>query len=68
VHKHVRVIFYNLFGVVSDEIWRMIKITALYQLPEYKILELVVESEPISSFDYYDLTSISESSNPIMAE
>jgi hypothetical protein len=46
----------------------MIKITAPYQISEYKILELVVESEPISSSDYYDLTSIHESSNPVMAE
>jgi hypothetical protein len=53
--------FYSLFGVVSDKIWGMIKITAPYQLPGYKILELVVESEPISSYDNYDPTSISKS-------
>jgi hypothetical protein len=46
----------------------MIKTTASYQLPGYKILELVVESEPISSSDNYDPTSISGSSNPIMAK
>jgi hypothetical protein len=46
----------------------MIKTTALYQLPEYKTLELVVESEPISSSDYYDPTSILENSNSVMAE
>jgi hypothetical protein len=46
----------------------MIKITALYQISGYKILELVVESEPISRSDYYDPTSIHESSNPVMAE
>jgi hypothetical protein len=31
-------------------------------------LELVVESELISSSDYYDPTSILGSSNPVMAE
>jgi hypothetical protein len=46
----------------------MIKITTPYQLLGYKILELVVESEPIFGSDNYDLTSISESSNPVMAE
>jgi hypothetical protein len=65
--QQVRVIFL-LFGVVSDEIWGMIKTTATYHLPRYKTLELVVESEPISSSDNYDPTSIPESSNPVMAE
>jgi hypothetical protein len=60
--------FYSLFGIISDEIWGMIKTTASYQLLEYKILELVVESEPISSFDYYDPTNIFENSNSVMAE
>jgi hypothetical protein len=46
----------------------MIKTTAPYQLPGYKTLELVVISEPISSFDNYDPTSIPESSNPVMTE
>jgi hypothetical protein len=46
----------------------MIKIIAPYQLPGYKKLELVVLSEPISSFDNYDLTSIPGSSNLVMAE
>jgi hypothetical protein len=46
----------------------MIKTTAQYQLPRYKILNLVVEYEPISSFDYYDPTSIPESSNLVMGE
>jgi hypothetical protein len=46
----------------------MIKTTTLYQLPGYKILELVVESEPIFSSDNYDPTSISRSSNPVMTE
>jgi hypothetical protein len=46
----------------------MIKTTASYQLSQYKILELVVESEPISGSDNYDPTSIFESSNPIMIE
>jgi hypothetical protein len=46
----------------------MIKTTAPYQIPGYKTLELVVESEPISSSDYYDSTNISESSNPDMVE
>jgi hypothetical protein len=46
----------------------MIKITAPYQLPGYKTLELVVISESISKSDNYDPTSISGSSNPVMAE
>jgi hypothetical protein len=45
--------FYNLFGVVSDEIWGMIKTTAPYQLPQYKTLEIVVESEPVSVFFFH---------------
>jgi hypothetical protein len=60
--------FYSLFEIISDEIWGIIKTTALYQLPGYKTLELVVESELISNSDYYDPTSISRSSNPVMAE
>jgi hypothetical protein len=60
--------FYSLFGVVSDEIWGMIKTTALYQLLGYKTLELVVISEPISSSENYDPTSISGSSNPVMVQ
>jgi hypothetical protein len=60
--------FYNLFEIISDEIWGMIKTTALYQLLRYKTLELVVISEPISSSDNYDPTSILESSNSIMAK
>jgi hypothetical protein len=66
--QQVRVIFYSLFGVVSDEIWGMIKTTAPYHLPGYKTLELVVESELISSSDNYDPTSIPGSSNPVMAD
>jgi hypothetical protein len=46
----------------------MIKITAPYKIPGYKTLELVVESELIFSSDYYDPTSIPESSNPVMTE
>jgi hypothetical protein len=48
----------------------MVKTIALYQIPEYKILELVVKSEPISSSNHYDPcpTSISESSNPVLIE
>jgi hypothetical protein len=46
----------------------MIKTTTLYQLTGYKILELVVESEPISNSDNYNPTSISGISNPVMAE
>jgi hypothetical protein len=46
----------------------MIKTTFPYHLPGYKILELVVESELISSSDNYDPTSIPGSSNPVMAE
>jgi hypothetical protein len=46
----------------------MIKITASYQLSEYKTLELVVESEPISGSDNYNPTSIPGNSNLVMAE
>jgi hypothetical protein len=46
----------------------MIKITALYQLPRYKTLELVDIAEPIFSSDNYDPTSIPGSSNPVMDE
>jgi hypothetical protein len=46
----------------------MIKTTASYQLSQYKTLELVVKSELISGSDNYDPTSISGSSNPVMAE
>jgi hypothetical protein len=46
--------FYSLFGVVSDEIWGMIKTTAPYHLLGYKTLELVVESELISNSDNYE--------------
>jgi hypothetical protein len=46
----------------------MIKTTAPYHLPGYKMLELVVESELIFSFDNYDPTSISGCSNAVMAE
>jgi hypothetical protein len=46
----------------------MIKTTTLYQLFGYKIVELVVISEPISSSDNYDPTGIPGSSNPMMAE
>jgi hypothetical protein len=60
--------FYSLFGVISDEIWGLIKTKTSYQLPGYKILELVVISKPISSSDNYDPTSISKSSNPVMVE
>jgi hypothetical protein len=62
------IFFYSLFGVISDEIWGMIKTTAPYHLSGYKTLELVVESESISSSDNYDSTSIPGSSNPVMAE
>jgi hypothetical protein len=46
----------------------MIKTTTPYQLPGYKTLELVVESELISSSNNYDPTSIPRSSNPVMDE
>jgi hypothetical protein len=46
----------------------MIKITVPYQISGYKTLEIVVESEPISSSDYYDPTNILRSSNSVMAE
>jgi hypothetical protein len=45
----------------------MIKTTVPYQILIYKTFELVVESELISSSDYYDLTSILKN-NPVMAE
>jgi hypothetical protein len=61
-------VFYSLFEVISDEIWGIITTTAPYQLPQYKILELVVESEPISGSDNYDPISIPRSNNPVMAE
>jgi hypothetical protein len=66
--QQVQVFFYSFFGVISNEIWGMIKTTALYQLPGYKTLELVVESKLIFNSDYYDLTSIPGSSNPVMTE
>jgi hypothetical protein len=46
----------------------MVKTTALYQIPGYKILELVVKSESIFSSDHYDPTSTLENSNPVMTE
>jgi hypothetical protein len=46
----------------------MIKTTASYQIPRYKTHELVVKSKLISNFNYYDPTSIPESSNPVMTE
>jgi hypothetical protein len=48
----------------------MVKATALYQIFGYKTLELVVESELISSSDHYDPcpTSISESRNSVLAK
>jgi hypothetical protein len=46
----------------------MIKTTVSYQLPRYKTLKLVIESEPISNFKYYDPTSIPGISNPVMAK
>jgi hypothetical protein len=60
--------FYSLFRVISDEIWGMIKTIAPYQLPGYKILELVVEAEPISSSYNYDPTNNPEISNSVMAD
>jgi hypothetical protein len=68
LHQQVKVFFYSLFGVISHEIWGIIKTTALYQFPGYKTLELVVISEPISSFYNYNSTSIPGSSNLVMAE
>jgi hypothetical protein len=64
------VFFYSLFWVVSEEIWGIVKTTTPYQISGYKTLELVVEYEPISDSDHYDpcLTSIPESSNPILTE
>jgi hypothetical protein len=61
-------VFYSLFGVISQEIWGMVKTIVSYQIPGYKTQELVVESELIFSSDYYNLTTISESSNPVMAD
>jgi hypothetical protein len=66
LHQQVQVVFfYSLFGVVSDEIWGMIKIKALYHLPGYKTLELVVISEPIFSSDNYDPTNNGRGNNPL---
>jgi hypothetical protein len=62
------VVFYSLFRVISEKNWRIIKITAPYQIYGYKTLELVVKSEQIFSSDYYDLTNFSENSNPVMTE
>jgi hypothetical protein len=56
----ILVIFYSLFGVISEEIWEMIKIIASYQIPGYKTLELVVKSKSIFSSNYYDPTNIPE--------
>jgi hypothetical protein len=66
----VWVIFFSLFGIVSEEIRGMVKITGLYQIPGYKTHELVVESELISNSYHYDPcpTSILKSNNPILAE
>jgi hypothetical protein len=62
--------FYSLVGVVSEKIWGMIKITDSYQISGYNALELVVESQSISTYDHYDPcpTNILESSNPVLAE
>jgi hypothetical protein len=68
LHQQIQIFFYSLFGIISDEIWGMIKITALYQLLGYKTLELVVISEPIFSSDNYDPITIPGSSNPVMVE
>jgi hypothetical protein len=38
----------------------MIKITAPYQIPWYKTLELIVEFEPIFSSDYYAYINMDE--------
>jgi hypothetical protein len=56
--------------IVSEKIWGMVKITVSYQISGYKKLELVVESESISSSDHYNLcsTSIPESSNLVLTE
>jgi hypothetical protein len=60
--------FTVLFGVISEEIWGMIKTTAPCQIHRYKIFELVVKSESIFSSDYYDTTCILGSSNPVVTE
>jgi hypothetical protein len=52
--------FYSLFGIISEESWGMFKTIALYQISVSKILELVVESESISSSYHYDPISIPE--------
>jgi hypothetical protein len=66
--QQVRVVFYSLFRVISEEIWGMIKITAPYQIYGYRTLELVFKFEPIFNSDYNDPTNIPESSNLVMAE
>jgi hypothetical protein len=55
-------------GLFLKKIWGMVKTTVPYQIPGYKTLELVVESELIFNSDHYDPISIPESSNPILAE
>jgi hypothetical protein len=62
--------FCSLYGIVSEKIWGMIKTTVPYQIPGYKTLELVVESQLVSNSDHYDPcpTSIPKSNNPILVE
>jgi hypothetical protein len=60
--------FYSLFVIISEEVWGIIKTTTPYQIPGYKILELVVEFEPISNYDQYDTANIRGSSNSALTE
>jgi hypothetical protein len=64
------VFFHSLFRVVSENILKIIKAIAPYQLSGYKVLELVVNSKLISSSYRYDLCPISilRSSNPVLTE
>jgi hypothetical protein len=63
-------IFYNLFGVVGEEIWEMVKTTIPYQSFGFKTLELVVESQKNFNTNYYDLYPISifKSNNSVLTE
>jgi hypothetical protein len=54
--------------MVFEEIWRMVKTTAPYQISGYKTIEQVVKSEPMFSFDHYNPTDIPRSSNLVVAE
>jgi hypothetical protein len=67
--QQVWVVFFIAYlGLFLIKFGGMIKIITLYQLLGYKTPELIVESESIFSYDYYDLTSILQSSNLVIVE